>query len=140
LGLLFTATGVAIPWATGLGVKLYLDSMGRPTLPVSDFLDPAALVFLLVATVFLWSFPFILLAAAAVVPWRPGFGIEARHQNAMLPVWLAYAGGTLTAVPVFAAIFWEFDIMMLFVPVGVSLMPGMVGGYLLGCWIARRRG
>ena len=60
-------------------------------------------------------------------------------MESRLPIWLAYAGGLLAAVPIFAAVFWDFDGMMLFVPLGVSLLPTMVGGYLLGWWVCRRR-
>ena len=70
LAALFTCTGLLLPWATGLGVKAYLDAQGAPTLPLEGFLDPASVVVELVLTLLAWGFPFVLVASAVVVPWR----------------------------------------------------------------------
>jgi len=135
---LFLATGALLPWATGLGVKLYLDSLGRPTLPVSDFLNPAAVPVLLFQTLALWAFPYLILASAVVVPWRVGIGVGTSHRKATFPIWLAYLGGSVVAIPLFGAVFWEFDMMMLFVPLGTFLLPVMTLGYLAGWWLVRQ--
>ncbi len=138
LALLFTATGVLLPWATGLGVKLYLDSLGRPTLPLAGFLDPTSIAVELLLTLGAWAFPFLLLASAVVVPWRVGFPVDSDSRNSLLPIWLAYTCGALATVPVFAGVFWEFDSMMLLVPVGLVLVPPMALGYFIGWWWLRR--
>lgn len=136
----FLATGAVVPWATGLGVKFYLDSLGRPTLPVSDFLNPGAVPVLIFQTLTLWTFPFVILASAVLVPWRIGLPRETPAREAMLPIWLAWFGGSLVAVPLFGAVFWEFDMMMLFVPLGALLLPVMALGYWAGLWVVGRRG
>lgn len=137
--LLVAATGLFLPWVVGLGVKIYLDSRGRPTLPISDFLDPQALPVLLIQTLTLWAFPFLILASAVLVPWRVGFAKDPRGRESMVPIWLAYAGGVLAEIPLFMGIFWEFDAIMLIVPLGLYIVPPMVIGYLIGWWIVVRR-
>lgn len=140
LAALFTCTGLLLPWATGLGVKAYLDAQGAPTLPLEGFLDPASVVVELVLTLLAWGFPFVLVASAVVVPWRVGFPADSPLRASLLPIWLAYAAGVLAAIPVFAAVFWEFDTLMLLVPVGIVLLPPMGVGYLTGWWLLRRTG
>jgi len=139
LAALFTITGVLIPWATGLGVKLYLDAQGRPTLPLSGFLDPASIAIEIVLTLMAWAFPFVLLASAVVVPWRVGFRADSPLPESLLPIWLAYLAGVLAAIPVFASVFWEFDTLMLLMPIGLVLLPPMALGYFAGWWLLRRR-
>jgi len=138
LAALFTITGVLVPWATGLGVKLYLDAQGRPTLPLSGFLDPASVAIEIVLTLSAWAFPFVLLASAVVVPWRVGFPAESPLRDSLLPIWLAYAAGLLAAIPVFASVFWQFDTLMLLMPVGLVLLPPMALGYFAGRWLLCR--
>jgi hypothetical protein len=139
LAAIFAATGVFLPWLVGLAVKLYLDSRGRPTLPVSDFLDPQVIPVLLIQTLALWAFPFLVLGSAVVVPWRLGFAEDPAARASTLPIWLAYAGGVLADVVLFIGVFWEFDALMLIVPLGLFLLPPMALGYLLGWWMVRRR-
>lgn len=139
LAALFTITGVLVPWATGLGVKLFLDAQDRPTLPLSGFLDPASVAIEIVLTLSAWAFPFVLLASAVVVPWRVGFAAGSPLRDSLLPIWLAYVAGVLTAIPVFTLVFWEFDTLMLLMPVGLVLLPPMALGYFAGWWLLRRR-
>jgi hypothetical protein len=134
----FVATGVLLPWLTALGVKLYLDSLGRPTYPVSDFLDPTVVPILLIMTLGAWAFPWVVLASALVIPWRLGMPSDATPREGMIPLWGAYAAGAFATIPVFAAVFWEWDVMMLMVPVGVALLPPMALGYVGGWWMVRR--
>lgn len=136
---LFAATGILLPWLVGIGVKLYLDHQGRPTLPVSDFLALEVVPILLVQTLVLWAFPFLILASALVVPWSVASAADPSGRPSTLPVWLAYALGFLADVVLFTGIFWEFDAIMLIVPLGLSLVPPMAVGYFLGWWIVRHR-
>jgi len=139
LAVLFVVTGVVVPWATGLGVKVYLDAQGRPTLPLGGFLDPASVIVEILLTLGAWALPFLLLASAVLVPWRVGFAADSPDRDSLLPIWLAYAAGVIAAVPVFVSVFWEFDSMMMLVPVGLVLLPPMALGYLMGWWLLRRR-
>lgn len=135
----FVVSGTLVPWATGLGVKIYLDAQARPTLPVADFLQPSGIPVLLALTMVMWAFPFLILASAVVVPWRIGFGSDAVGRESTLPIWLAYLAGVAATVLVFRDVFWEFDAMMLLVPVGLMLIPPMALGYAAGWWLLRRR-
>lgn len=139
IAVLFTATGLLLPWAIGLGVKMYLDSLGRPTLPVEGFIDPVSVAVILVLTLGTWAFPFLALASAVVVPWRFGFPADSPARDSLLPIWMAYAAAGIAAIPVYLGIFWEFDSMMLLVPVGIVLIPPMAFGYFVGWWLLRRR-
>ena len=136
---IFSVTAVLLPWAVGLGVKIYLDAAGRPTLPINSFLDPLAIPVLILMTLGMWSFPFVALATAAAIPWRVGFPAGSPGRDSLLPLWCAFAAGAIAAVPVFGRVFWEFDSMMLLVPVGVVLVLPMALGYATGWWILRRR-
>lgn len=139
LAAFFVVSGTLIPWATGLGVKIYLDAHGQPTLPVAGFLSPSALPVLLLLTVAMWAFPFAILASAVVVPWRVGFGSDPAGRESKLPIWLAYVAGAVTEMVIFKEVFWEFDALMLVVPVGAMLIPPMAIAYAVGWWILRRR-
>jgi len=140
LATFFTMTGVLLPWGTGLGVKTYLDAQGRPTLPLEGFVDPASLAVEFLLTLGAWASPYLLLASAVVIPWRIGFSADNPSRDSLLPIWLAYSFGVAATIPVFVAVFWEFDSMMLLVPVGLVLLPPMALGYLLGWWLLRRAG
>jgi len=134
---LFVTTGVLLPWATGFGVKVYLDSLGRPTLPLEGFLDPASVAIEVLLTLGAWAFPFVVLASAVVVPWRVGFSEDSAARDSLLPIWLAYCFGAGATIPTFVGVFWEFDSLMLLVPVGLVMVPPMAVGYLIGWWMLR---
>mgnify|MGYP001815151468 FL=1 len=131
-------TGTLTPWLVGLGVKLWLQSHGQPTLPIAGFLDPIALPVLVISTLSLWSFPFVLLALVA------RFRILGRDHAArsfrqrLRLVWLAYAGGMVGAVVLFVPVFWRFDTIYVIVPIGLYYLPIMGLGYGLGALLIRR--
>jgi hypothetical protein len=131
-------TGTLAPWLVGLGVKVYLQSVGRPTLPIASFLDPVAIPVLLIATLAMWSFPFVLLALLARFWFLPGGQPVSSFRSRTRLVWLTYAAGMVITVPVFVGVFWEFDMMYLFVPVGLFLCPFMASGYAAGRLLVRR--
>jgi len=132
-------TGTLTPWLVGLGVKAYLQSVGQPTLPVAQFLDPTTLPVLVVMTLTMWSFPFLLLALVAryriLVRDHPARSFRQR----LWLVWLTYAGGMIGAVLLFIGVFWQFDMIYLIVPVGLYDIPFMCLGYGAGV-LALRRG
>lgn len=131
-------TGTLAPWLVGLGVKFYLQSIGRPTLPVSSFLDPVALPVLVAATVAMWSFPFLILALVArfwlLVQDKPAGSFRQR----VWLVWLIYGFGMAAALPIFVSVFWEFDTLYLFMPIGLFICPFMVLGFGAGLLMIRR--
>ncbi|MCG6986986.1 MAG: hypothetical protein LJF06_02195 [Gemmatimonadetes bacterium] len=139
LATLFVLTGVLVPWVTAVGVKLYLDANGRPTLPFSDFLGLTTVVVLLALTLTAWAFPFLLLATTVLVPLRFGLGVDPSARGGRLPVWLAFAAGVLAGVPVYISVFWEFDTMYLKAPLGLLLLVPMMVPYLIDVAGVRRR-
>ena len=126
-----------VPWVVGLGVKVYLQSQGRPTLPIADFVNPTALPILLIATLSMWSFPFLLLALVA------RYRILGRtHPQRSLTqrLWLVrmtYAGGMIGAVVLFVGVFWQFDTIYVIVPLGLYIIPPMALGYGAGVVMIR---
>lgn len=138
LATFFALSGVLIPWGIGLGVKLYLDSLGRPTLPISPFLSPAILPILFVLTLGAWGLPFLVLASMVAVPWRVGRPSTGAYRTSLLPVWMAYGAGALAAVVVFVAVFWNFDTLMILVPLGIPLLMPAALGFFAGWRILGR--
>jgi len=134
----FSVSGVLLPWVVGLGVKFYLQSQGKPTLPIKGFIDPASIVVLLLLTMVMWSSPFLILAALVAV--RFSFGRSPRYSfRYRLPVaWWTYGAGVVVAVVVFVPIFWQFDSMMLLFPVGILIIPPMAAVFWAGSRLTRR--
>jgi len=132
----FGVSGVLLPWLIGLGVKFYLQSQGKPTLPIAGFIDPASVIVLLSLTIVMWSSPFLVLALLMAL--RFSFGSSGRYSfRYRLPlVWWTYGTGALIAVVVFVPIFWQFDSMLLLVPVGMLIAPPMA----LVFWVGSRWG
>jgi len=132
----FGVSGVLLPWLIGLGVKFYLQSQGRPTLPIKGFIDPASVIVLLSLTMVMWSSPFLILAV--LVALRYSFGGSRRYSFRYRPalVWWTYSAGALLAGVVFVPIFWQFDSMLLLVPVGMLIAPPMA----LVFWVGSRWG
>lgn len=56
--------GFALPWLTGIGVKLYLDALGRPTIEWHDAISFDSLIFIIPATIW-WGAGYIILAFLA---------------------------------------------------------------------------
>jgi hypothetical protein len=138
IGWIIGVTGTLAPWIVGLGVKIYLDAVGRPTLPVASFLEPLVLPVLVIATMAMWSFPFLVLALVArfwlLVREKPAGSFRRR----LWLVWLTYGFGIAVVVPVFVSVFWEFDTLYLFVPIGLFICPFMALGFGVGLMMIRK--
>ena len=131
-------TGTLVPWVVGLGVKVYLQSQGRPTLPIADFVNPTALPILLIATLSLWSFPFLLLALVARYRILGRSDLRRSFTQRLWLVRMTYAGGMIGAVVLFVGVFRQFDTMYVIVPLGLYIIPAMALGYALGVVLVRR--
>lgn len=140
LAAFFMAAGTLVPWLTGLGVKLWLDSIGRPTYPISDFLDPVATPALLAWTLVFWAFPFVILGALAVAAPTARLGPDPSLPGWTRPLWAAFVAGVALEIPLFLGVFWEWDTLMLLVPLGGVLLIPMAAAYLGVWWWMRRRG
>lgn len=129
-----TALGMALPWAVGAGVKLYLDAQGLPTWPWSFFLNPARFVLELTLTLFFAS-PFIALAFFAryllsVALWRT------RFWERLAVIVCALVGGVIGTVRTFLWVFMQFNPMNLFAPIPLLYLDDMLRGLVVGCVIA----
>jgi len=114
--------GALLPWATGAGVKLYLQAIGRPTLPWSYFLAPESLLSELPLTAWLAT-PYLALALLARsvlrgdhVPFTGGLG--QRERRAL--VLTSLLAGAACTVGTFIVIFWEFDPLYFFTPFPIT--------------------
>ena len=132
-------SGLCLPWVVGLAVKAYLDSIGKPTYPVSSFLEPVAVVVLLEATLVQWCSPFLLLAiwvrARAFTSFAPGRAFRQR----LLLAWFTHAAGLAAGTVLFISVFWQWDVMYIFVPIAGFILVPMVGAYVAGRLILRAR-
>jgi hypothetical protein len=101
--------GLLIPWATGIGVKLYLDSRGEPTWDLSYFLYPAIMALELWAT-FWFALPSLLLAwfgSKLFSPADPWFASLAPWERRMI-ILSSGVTGSVASVHVFLDVFWNF--------------------------------
>lgn len=136
---LMAVAGFLLPWLVGIGVKLLLMGMGKPTLSIRSFLAPAMLPHLVMSTLTRWSFPF--LGLALFVRYRllgrehPVLPFRMRQRLA----WLIFAAGSVSAVPLFIGVFWQYDPMDLVLPFGFLLLPAMWLTYRLGWRIMLQR-
>ncbi len=131
-------SGVLVPWLAGIGVKLYLQSMGHPTWPISSFLQPGVLFVILGSTLFLWSSPFVILAF--LIRYRVASPRGSRtFRDGLWLAGVAYLGGMGAAMIIFPGVFWDFDILYLFIPIGLFIAGAMLLGYSAGLLALRFR-
>lgn len=135
MGLLF---GVFFPWIIGLAVKLYLDEIGEPTYSISSFLNPESIVILLAVTIFQWCWPFLLLSLWVRSRHFIRFAPSRSFKERLLLARMTYLGGLGAAFFVFYNVFRRWDIMYIFVPIGLFLLPPMFVGYGTGQLILKR--
>lgn len=138
-GSVIAFAGLGLPWVTGLAVKYRLAAAGEPTYPISGFLQPTAVVVLLIASAALWCSPLLLLAAwirsrffTRIIP---SLGFAER----LLVARTTAAGGLISEIFIFARVFEDWDAMYIFVPIGAFLLPGMGLGCGIGMFLVRRR-
>ena len=128
------ATGMALPWVVGIGVKLYLDAHGLPTWPWGYFVHPTRLAVEFVLSV-VFASPFIALAfLARYLLSVPLWGT--RYWERLLVILCGLVGGAIGTVRTFWLVFAKFDPMILFGPLPLLYVDDMLRGLLIGCLIA----
>jgi hypothetical protein len=132
------STGLLLPWAVAMGVKLYLQARGRPTWPWSD-IAAYAIFFGPLGSV-IAAAPLILLAVL-YRRWTVGnlgWLSRATPLQGRLVVLFAFAGCVAGMVHVFIGVFWEFDPLVLWFLPGIVAMylPWMAGGLAIGALLA----
>jgi hypothetical protein len=128
------ATGMILPWAVGIGVKIYLDAQGLPTWPWRYFLDPARFILELTLTL-VFASPFIALAFFA----RYLLSVQlwgTRYWERLLVILCGLLGGAIGTVRTFLFVFVQFNPMILFGPLPLLYIDDMLRGLLVGCVIA----
>lgn len=134
------AIGLLVPWLTGIGVKLYLDARGQPTVDLPDVLAPLSLVLLIPSAVY-WAAPFIVLA---LVAHRILNGGSLARQTRLMQLLLASfgligalfsywfgAGGFVIIVLTFVVcglMSWPFFVLHSYLARLLFIVGGLVGG------------
>lgn len=142
------AVGLLLPWATGVGVKLYLQAQGKPTFPWSYFFGPVLVLELSATAVFALPFVVLALAGCAVLQGRIASlrDVDAWETRAVLLGGLL--GGVVGALWTFVRVFFVFDPMVLLVSwiVATYYLPHLCAGLVAGLgvalahvWLRRRR-
>ncbi len=135
---MLVVTGLLLPWAVAIGVKLYLQAQGRPTVPWSD-ISAYALFFGPLGSV-VAAAPLVILAnlyrkwMLGKLAWFP----RATPLQGRLVVLFGFAGCAAGMVHTFIYVFWEFDALVLwFIPGIVAMfLPWMAGGLAVGVVLA----
>jgi len=132
---LVVSVGALLPWATGAGVKLYLQAHGKPTLPWSSFVAPTDLLLEIPLTLWFAS-PYLVLAVVARAVFRgnsvPFLKTTSSGERRAL-VLLSLGLGSVCTVATFKSIFWEFDPLYFVTPIPVALPAvGIVVGWAVG--------
>jgi hypothetical protein len=146
---LVASVGALLPWATGAGVKLYLQAHGKPTLPWSAFVAPTDLLLEIPLTLWFAS-PYLVLAFVARAVFRdkrvPFLTTTSSGERRAL-VLLSLGLGSVCTIVTFKGIFWAFDPLYFVTPIPIALPTvGIVVGWAVGLVVlmvtahVRRRG
>ncbi|NNE07917.1 MAG: hypothetical protein HKN20_05075 [Gemmatimonadetes bacterium] len=132
------AAGMTAPWIVGATVKLYLQSLNRPTLPWSYFLNGQTLLFMIPMSVW-FSIPFFVLAVlhGRVIAARPFMKIESYRGRFWLTMCVC-AGGVIGVCHSFVSVFWVFDPLYILLPLWAAYLPDMLIGFVVGVAVGRR--
>lgn len=138
--LVLVITGLLLPWAVAIGVKLYLQAVGTPTVSWSNIASYA---------IFFGPIGSVIAAAPLIVlailyrEWTVGalgrlWLSRATPLQGRLVVLSAFAGCVAGMVRVFIGVFWDFDALVLwFIPGVVAMyLPWMGGGLVVGALVA----
>jgi hypothetical protein len=135
--LISIGTGLILPWSVGIGVKLYLQAIGKPTVPWSYFLSPGSI--LLGLPLSLWfASPFIGLAFfGRHLLSAPSF-IGTTYWERLIILLCGLLAGAIGTVRTFLCVFWEFDpLYLILVPHPVFYLPYIVVGVFGGIVITK---
>jgi len=110
---LIVCLGIVLPWATGIGVKLYLQSQGEPTLAWSDFFEPEAIPLELWATPW-FAAPYLLLALLArwILAGRLPLLDRFTDWERRVIVLASLGWGAVGSIRVFVDIFMDLDLIV----------------------------
>ena len=131
------ATGLFTPWVVGSMIKIYLDYIGKITLPWSYFLKPQGLV-VFVPTSIWWGIPFLLIGLLSRQLIQISFlGIQSEHGKFYLLLGIL-ARTFIGTSRIFVYLFWVFDAMAIIVRIWIFYIKDILIG-LLTDWLIGRR-
>jgi hypothetical protein len=133
------ATTFLLPWGVAIAVKLWLQSRGLPTHSWSSFLSLGAIAVLIPVTVFLWAFPFPLLGLFARYRYLARVAEPRKFKERVFVVGVSYLSGVTAGAFIFWSMFREFDILYVFVPVGLYIAVPMLVGWFIARSVLRLR-
>ena len=128
--------GMVIPVSTGIVVKLFLQSVGEPTIPWSYFANLPTLIMLMPLSVW-WSIPYLMLVyTARDIRTKAIWGLQT-YKSRLIFMACGFIGGALGTIGMFVNIFVYFDPLIVFVPIWLYFLPYIVAGLLVGYVIAK---
>jgi hypothetical protein len=127
----FTISGAVVPWMAGIGTKMYLDHLGRPTFPWSGFLGLETIVIEILFSVWFTS-PFFALGLFARHRLTAVSGSKDLYRARLIPIISGFGLGLIGELIVFVGVFWSFDILMFFTPLPVFYALFIVIGWAAG--------
>ncbi|NTW83022.1 MAG: hypothetical protein HGB36_06600 [Chlorobiaceae bacterium] len=124
-------TGLLLPWFVGAGVKLYLSSIGKPTVPWAYFLSPGSILILTPFSIW-FAISYIMLAySGRQVLAKPFLGLRSCTGRTIF-ISGGLAGGIIGTVRTFIDVFWVFDFLYFLTPLWSLNIPYMLAGLLAG--------
>ena len=135
---LIVCLGIVLPWAIGIGVKLYLQSQGKPTWEWSYFFEPENIALELWATAW-FAAPYLVLGVLAlcIIVGRIPLLDRLTDWERRVIVLASLVWGTVGSVRVFLGMFRSFDpVVFLFAPVFFvqyldDMAIGLAGGIVI---------
>jgi len=137
---LIAVPGIALPWATGASVKVYLQAHGEPTISSLYFVNPLSLV-IEIPVAILWASPYLALGLIAqpILQGHLAFlNWTTRLERAIFLV-CGFMLGAVGTVRTFIEVFRDFDPLYFLPPfflfpvyyVGRHMVTGLVLGLSL---------
>ena len=118
-------------------IKIYLDSLGKITLPWSYFIKPQRLSAFVPASIW-WGIPFLLIGSLSRQLIQKSF---LRIQSELGKFYLlmgVLVGAFIGANIIFASVFWVFDAMAILVLIWTFNNKDILIGFLIGWLISRK--
>jgi hypothetical protein len=135
---LIAAPGLIMPGSIGIGLKVYLQSKGYPTVPWEYILHPGQLLVFIVFAI-LWGIPHMALGIITTNILRDestSLRWATRFEKRLILA-CAFIFGTASLVTIFFEVFRVFDPNYLFVPLQIFYVIPMAVGALVGYCIVQ---
>jgi len=132
------AVGILVPWLVGIGMKLFLQARGEPTLPWSYFFNTVTLLALVPYTAWIAS-PFIVFAFLARKMIAAQVFLGMNEPERRFVAFAGLAGGGAASIWTFIGVFRIFDPLYLLLPLPMASLGGICVGLVAGFLLVRGR-